>query len=58
MIVVFGVSRCKHDLWRLFFSSLFFTFFCLSDGFNSPSQRLIPEKVVSPEVRLSVDISL
>lgn len=42
------------------FSFLLFSllFFCLSDGFNSPCQRLIPEKVVCPEVQLSVDISL
>lgn len=59
MIVVFGACKCKDDLWRLFFSSLFFTFFCLSDGFNIPCQHAIPEKVlVSPEVQLSVDFSL
>lgn len=59
MIVVFGVCKCKDDLWRLFISSLFFTFFCLADGFNIPCQHAIPEKVlVSPEVRLSVDFSL
>lgn len=56
MIVVFGACKCKDDLWRLFFSSLFLTFFCLSDGFNIPCQHAIPEKVlVSPEVQLSVD---